>query len=87
MPVGLHEKNLVLMNLMKKDQTVRIEFKGLGDQALVVGDMRLPIPIVFAQIEGIVGRWAAPSFSGEKTMTNPSQLSHLRDLKVRETIF
>ena len=71
MPVGLHDKDLVLMNLMKQDQTVQIEFKGLGDQALVPGDVLIPISIVLTQIEGVVGRWAAPSFSGEKTMSNP----------------
>jgi hypothetical protein len=59
------------MNLMKQDQTVQVEFKGLSDQVPVPGDMLIPIPIVFTQIEGVVGRWAAPSFSGEKTMSNP----------------
>jgi len=69
--VGLHDKDLVLMNLMKLDQTVQIKSKGLGDQSLVLGDMLIPISIAFAQIEGVVGGWAAPSLSGEKSMSNP----------------
>ena len=75
------------MNLMKQDQTVQIKSKGFGDQGFVPGNMLIPISIVFAQVEGVVGRWAVPSFSAEKTMSNPFQLSDLRDFKIRETIF
>jgi hypothetical protein len=56
------EKDLVLMNLMKQDQTIQIESEGLGDQALIPGDMLIPIFIVFAHIEGVVGSGLFPPF-------------------------